>query len=80
MLIEAAKGGHTAVVNRLLDWPGNNPELPGLDSVVVDLPRVPIQGLNNVVPPNDPDLIPSFEGLQTGQSLWHSLLITRQLL
>jgi ankyrin repeat domain-containing protein 17 len=23
MLIEAAKGGHTTVVNLLLDWPGN---------------------------------------------------------
>ena len=77
MLIEAAKGGHTAVVNLLLDWPNTmmsaNPEMQmPLDSVVVDLPRVPMQGLNNVVPPSDPDNIPNVKNafvdtLQSGE-------------
>ncbi|XP_064628158.1 ankyrin repeat domain-containing protein 17-like isoform X2 [Lineus longissimus] len=65
MLIEAAKGGHTDVVNLLLDFPGSvfapcpNNELAftPADSHLNELPRVPMQGLNNVVPPQDPNCI-----------------------
>ena len=62
MLIEAAKGGHTTVVNLLLDWPTSmmsptaelNPTTLSPPQTTLDvnqLPRVPIHGLPNFVPP-----------------------------
>ncbi|KAK2150836.1 hypothetical protein LSH36_386g01050, partial [Paralvinella palmiformis] len=68
MLIEAAKGGHTTVVNLLLDWPNNvqspSPDLeqhspPQSKVDISDMPRVPIHGLTNIVPPQDPDQVPA---------------------
>ncbi|XP_059173721.1 ankyrin repeat domain-containing protein 17-like isoform X2 [Physella acuta] len=62
MVIEAAKGGHTQVVKLLLEWPNrfiNNAtdqlhQLSVTDAPVEE-PRVPVQGLANIVPPSEPD-------------------------
>ncbi|XP_071107805.1 ankyrin repeat domain-containing protein 17-like isoform X5 [Haliotis cracherodii] len=67
MIIEAAKGGHTQVVKLLLEWPNrvlmaNSPDLPQInaaDSNHEEQHRVPVQGLANIVPPNEPDSQPS---------------------
>uniref|UniRef100_A0A4W5LX87 Ankyrin repeat and KH domain containing 1 n=1 Tax=Hucho hucho TaxID=62062 RepID=A0A4W5LX87_9TELE len=67
MLIEAAKGGHTIVVSYLLDYPNNVlsvpvPDLSQLTSPSHDTspaPRVPFQALAMVVPPQEPDRVPS---------------------
>ncbi|XP_013923778.1 PREDICTED: ankyrin repeat domain-containing protein 17 isoform X2 [Thamnophis sirtalis] len=67
MLIEAAKGGHTSVVCYLLDYPNNllaapPPESTQLTPPSHDLnraPRVPVQALPMVVPPQEPDKPPS---------------------
>uniref|UniRef100_A0A3B4U298 Ankyrin repeat and KH domain containing 1 n=1 Tax=Seriola dumerili TaxID=41447 RepID=A0A3B4U298_SERDU len=64
MLIEAAKGGHTNVVSYLLDYPNNilsvpAPDLSQLTPPSQDVPRVPIQALAMVVPPQEPDRAPS---------------------
>ena len=62
MLIEAAKGGHTTVVNLLLEWPNTQVSPNSNEALQIsspdqqaEVPRVPIQGLNNIVPPHDPD-------------------------
>ncbi|XP_055874641.1 ankyrin repeat and KH domain-containing protein 1-like isoform X1 [Biomphalaria glabrata] len=63
MVIEAAKGGHTAVVKLLLEWPNRfllNSAAEQLAQLSVaeptlDEPRVPVQGLANIVPPSEPD-------------------------
>uniref|UniRef100_A0A0B7BHM0 Uncharacterized protein n=1 Tax=Arion vulgaris TaxID=1028688 RepID=A0A0B7BHM0_9EUPU len=63
MVIEAAKGGHTQVVKLLLEWPNRYLVSSATDHVtqlsVVDAPleepRVPVQGLANIVPPSEPD-------------------------
>lgn len=69
MLIEAAKGGHTSVVNLLLDWPRSilsptqtadlshlsSPTGASLGADHIELPRVPMHGLGNIVPPQDPN-------------------------
>ena len=70
MLIEASRNGHTDVVNLLLDWPQtvlsqNGAELTGNElspatsqshnTDVIAQPRVPMDGLANVVPPQDPN-------------------------
>ncbi|XP_041363273.1 ankyrin repeat and KH domain-containing protein 1-like [Gigantopelta aegis] len=61
MVIEAAKGGHTPVVKLLLEWPNhhlvNSPEHVQLSAneTTADEPRVPVQGLANIVPPSEPD-------------------------
>ena len=62
MLIEASKGGHTSVVNLLLDWPSQvlSPSVdvtvkPSAPSVSTAQPRVPNIGLPNIVPPQDPN-------------------------
>ena len=60
MLIEAARNGHTDVVNLLLDWPQTTLS-PAVEATTTDLatqtnldanqqPRVPMHGLGNVVP------------------------------
>ena len=65
MLIEAARNGHTDVVNLLLDWPQTTLS-PAVEATTTDLatqtnldanqqPRVPMHGLGNVVPPQDPN-------------------------
>uniref|UniRef100_A0A8C9S3A6 Ankyrin repeat and KH domain containing 1 n=1 Tax=Scleropages formosus TaxID=113540 RepID=A0A8C9S3A6_SCLFO len=67
MLIEAAKGGHTNVVSYLLDYPNNilsvpTPDLSQLTPPSHDasqVPRVPFQDLPMVVPPQEPDGMPS---------------------
>ncbi|XP_023677104.2 ankyrin repeat and KH domain-containing protein 1-like isoform X5 [Paramormyrops kingsleyae] len=67
MLIEAAKGGHTNVVSYLLDYPNNilsvpTPDLSQLTPPSHDtsqVPRVPFQALPMVVPPQEPDRVPS---------------------
>uniref|UniRef100_A0AAY4B0I7 K Homology domain-containing protein n=1 Tax=Denticeps clupeoides TaxID=299321 RepID=A0AAY4B0I7_9TELE len=67
MLIEAAKGGHTNVVSYLLDYPNNilsvpTPDLSQLTPPSHDTsqaPRVPFQALAMVVPPQEPDRVPS---------------------
>ncbi|XP_012875637.1 PREDICTED: ankyrin repeat domain-containing protein 17 isoform X2 [Dipodomys ordii] len=67
MLIEAAKGGHTSVVCYLLDYPNNllsapPPEVTQLTPPSHDLnraPRVPVQALPMVVPPQEPDKPPA---------------------
>ncbi|XP_038860998.1 ankyrin repeat and KH domain-containing protein 1-like isoform X1 [Salvelinus namaycush] len=67
MLIEAAKGGHTIVVSYLLDYPNNVlsvpvPDLSQLTPPSHDTspaPRVPFQALAMVVPPQEPDRVPS---------------------
>ncbi|XP_075278166.1 ankyrin repeat domain-containing protein 17 isoform X4 [Opisthocomus hoazin] len=67
MLIEAAKGGHTSVVCYLLDYPNNllsapPPEATQLTPPSHDLnraPRVPVQALPMVVPPQEPDKPPA---------------------
>nr|XP_056713374.1 ankyrin repeat domain-containing protein 17 [Euleptes europaea] len=67
MLIEAAKGGHTSVVCYLLDYPNNllsapPPESTQLTPPAHDLnraPRVPVQALPMVVPPQEPDKPPA---------------------
>ncbi|XP_070582823.1 ankyrin repeat domain-containing protein 17 isoform X2 [Erythrolamprus reginae] len=67
MLIEAAKGGHTSVVCYLLDYPNNLLSAPPPESAQLtppshDLnraPRVPVQALPMVVPPQEPDKPPS---------------------
>nr|XP_029527565.1 LOW QUALITY PROTEIN: ankyrin repeat and KH domain-containing protein 1-like [Oncorhynchus nerka] len=67
MLIEAAKGGHTIVVSYLLDYPNNVlsvpvPDLSQLTHPSHDTspaPRVPFQALAMVVPPQEPDRVPS---------------------
>ncbi|XP_044303190.1 ankyrin repeat domain-containing protein 17 isoform X2 [Varanus komodoensis] len=67
MLIEAAKGGHTSVVCYLLDYPNNllsapPPESTQLTPPSQDLnraPRVPVQALPMVVPPQEPDKPPA---------------------
>lgn len=57
MLIEAAKGGHTSIVNILLDCP--SPIANSVD-VLNDSSRVPVQGLRNIVPaPTPQDTSPS---------------------
>ncbi|KAM4708074.1 ankyrin repeat domain-containing protein 17 isoform 1-T1 [Discoglossus pictus] len=66
MLIEAAKGGHTSVVCYLLDYPNNLLSAPPPDVTQFtppshDLnraPRVPMQALPMVVPPQEPDKPP----------------------
>ena len=65
MLIEASKGGHTTVVNLLLDWPSQAVTPPadplagapksGAVGVPAAQPRVPNIGLPNIVPPQDPN-------------------------
>eukprot|EP00079_Xenopus_tropicalis_P014526 XP_004911128.1 PREDICTED: ankyrin repeat domain-containing protein 17 isoform X5 [Xenopus tropicalis] len=67
MLIEAAKGGHTSVVCYLLDYPSNLLSAPPPDVTQFtppshDLnraPRVPMQALPMVVPPQEPDKPPA---------------------
>ncbi|XP_063776165.1 ankyrin repeat domain-containing protein 17 isoform X5 [Pseudophryne corroboree] len=67
MLIEAAKGGHTSVVCYLLDYPNNLLSAPPPDVTQFtppshDLnraPRVPMQALPMVVPPQEPDKPPA---------------------
>ncbi|XP_069486906.1 ankyrin repeat domain-containing protein 17 isoform X16 [Ambystoma mexicanum] len=67
MLIEAAKGGHTSVVCYLLDYPNNLlsaplPDVTQLTPPSQDLnraPRVPVQALPMVVPPQEPDKPPA---------------------
>uniref|UniRef100_A0A8C3T9K8 Ankyrin repeat domain 17 n=1 Tax=Chelydra serpentina TaxID=8475 RepID=A0A8C3T9K8_CHESE len=67
MLIEAAKGGHTSVVCYLLDYPNNLLSAPAPDATQLtppshDLnraPRVPVQALPMVVPPQEPDKPPA---------------------
>uniref|UniRef100_A0A670ZN95 Ankyrin repeat domain-containing protein 17 n=1 Tax=Pseudonaja textilis TaxID=8673 RepID=A0A670ZN95_PSETE len=67
MLIEAAKGGHTSVVCYLLDYPNNLLSAPPPESTQLtppshDLnraPRVPVQALPMVVPPQEPDKPPA---------------------
>uniref|UniRef100_A0A673XQK7 Ankyrin repeat and KH domain containing 1 n=1 Tax=Salmo trutta TaxID=8032 RepID=A0A673XQK7_SALTR len=67
MLIEAAKGGHTIVVSYLLDYPNNilsvpTPDMSQLTPTSHDTsqaPRVPFQALAMVVPPQEPDRVPS---------------------
>ncbi|XP_059699492.1 ankyrin repeat domain-containing protein 17 isoform X8 [Haemorhous mexicanus] len=67
MLIEAAKGGHTSVVCYLLDYPNNLLSAPPPDATQLtppshDLnraPRVPVQALPMVVPPQEPDKPPA---------------------
>ncbi|XP_038651653.1 ankyrin repeat and KH domain-containing protein 1 isoform X12 [Scyliorhinus canicula] len=66
MLIEAAKGGHTNVVSYLLDYPNNILPVPGSDVAQLtppshdqsQVPRVPVQALAMVVPPQEPDQSP----------------------
>eukprot|EP00062_Callorhinchus_milii_P019689 gi/632974511/ref/XP_007903720.1/ PREDICTED: ankyrin repeat and KH domain-containing protein 1-like isoform X2 [Callorhinchus milii] len=66
MLIEAAKGGHTNVVSYLLDYPNNILPVPGPDVAQLtppshdqsQVPRVPVQALAMVVPPQEPDQSP----------------------
>ncbi|GFO38862.1 ankyrin repeat and kh domain-containing protein 1, partial [Plakobranchus ocellatus] len=63
MVIEAAKGGHTQVVKLLLEWPNRflvntaSDQLAQLSVADAPLeePRVPVQGLANIVPPSEPD-------------------------
>ncbi|XP_034148943.1 ankyrin repeat and KH domain-containing protein 1 isoform X3 [Esox lucius] len=67
MLIEAAKGGHTIVVSYLLDYPNNVVSVPAADLAQLtppshdmsQAPRVPFQALAMVVPPQEPDRVPS---------------------
>ncbi|XP_029454631.1 ankyrin repeat domain-containing protein 17 isoform X2 [Rhinatrema bivittatum] len=67
MLIEASKGGHTSVVCYLLDYPNNllsapPPDVTQLTPPSHDLnraPRVPVQALPMVVPPQEPDKPPA---------------------
>ncbi|KAJ7997313.1 hypothetical protein DPEC_G00227670 [Dallia pectoralis] len=67
MLIEAAKGGHTIVVSYLLDYPNNVASVPAADLAQLtppshdmsQAPRVPFKALAMVVPPQEPDRIPS---------------------
>ncbi|XP_073494066.1 ankyrin repeat domain-containing protein 17 isoform X8 [Phyllobates terribilis] len=67
MLIEAAKGGHTSVVCYLLDYPNNllsatPPDVTQFTPPSHDLnraPRVPMQALPMVVPPQEPDKPPA---------------------
>ncbi|KAG8454221.1 hypothetical protein GDO86_000745 [Hymenochirus boettgeri] len=67
MLIEAAKGGHTSVVCYLLDYPSNllsaaPPDVAQFTPPSHDLnraPRVPMQALPMVVPPQEPDKPPA---------------------
>uniref|UniRef100_A0A673HNP7 Ankyrin repeat and KH domain-containing protein 1-like n=1 Tax=Sinocyclocheilus rhinocerous TaxID=307959 RepID=A0A673HNP7_9TELE len=67
MLIEAAKGGHTNVVSYLLDYPNNILSVPAPDLSQLtppshdtsQAPRVPFQALAMVVPPQEPDRVPS---------------------
>ncbi|CDR01782.1 unnamed protein product, partial [Oncorhynchus mykiss] len=67
MLIEAAKGGHTIVVSYLLDYPNNVLSVPVTDLSQLTppshdtspAPRVPFQALAMVVPPQEPDRVPS---------------------
>ncbi|XP_056302439.1 ankyrin repeat and KH domain-containing protein 1 isoform X1 [Danio aesculapii] len=67
MLIEAAKGGHTNVVSYLLDYPNNILSVPAPDLSQLTPPshdtsqaqRVPFQALAMVVPPQEPDRVPS---------------------
>uniref|UniRef100_H3BA65 Ankyrin repeat and KH domain containing 1 n=1 Tax=Latimeria chalumnae TaxID=7897 RepID=H3BA65_LATCH len=66
MLIEAAKGGHTNVVSYLLDYPNNILSVPAADMSQLtppshdqtQVPRVPMQALGMVVPPQEPDRDP----------------------
>nr|XP_018668743.1 ankyrin repeat domain-containing protein 17 isoform X3 [Ciona intestinalis] len=66
MLLEAAKGGHTQVVQFLLDFPINIMSLlPDNSQVTLPsptpeqlAPRVPTQSLPMVVPPQEPDEAP----------------------
>ncbi|XP_067852405.1 ankyrin repeat and KH domain-containing protein 1 isoform X10 [Heptranchias perlo] len=70
MLIEAAKGGHTNVVSYLLDYPNNILPVPGPDVAQLtppshdqsQAPRVPVQALAMVVPPQEPDQSPANVG------------------
>ncbi|GFR95208.1 ankyrin repeat domain-containing protein 17 [Elysia marginata] len=63
MVIEAAKGGHTQVVKLLLEWPDRFLVNTATDQLAqlsvadapMDEPRVPVQGLANIVPPSEPD-------------------------
>lgn len=61
MVIEAAKGGHTQVVKLLLEWPNRfsmaQEQVSQLNAadIPIEEPRVPVQGLANIVPPSDPD-------------------------
>lgn len=63
MVIEAAKGGHTQVVKLLLEWPNRFLVTAASDQLAqlsvadapLDEPRVPVQGLANIVPPSEPD-------------------------
>ncbi|XP_064416489.1 ankyrin repeat domain-containing protein 17 [Latimeria chalumnae] len=67
MLIEAAKGGHTSVVCYLLDYPNNLLSAPPPDVTQLTppshdpnrAPRVPVQALPTVVPPQEPDKPPA---------------------
>ncbi|KAL0994681.1 hypothetical protein UPYG_G00125760 [Umbra pygmaea] len=68
MLIEAAKGGHTIVVSYLLDYPNNILSVPTATDLSqltppsqdnTQAPRVPFQALAMVVPPQEPDRVPS---------------------
>ncbi|PIK60415.1 putative ankyrin repeat and KH domain-containing protein mask [Apostichopus japonicus] len=62
-LIEASKGGHAGVMARILNYPGNI--IPSVDGTTTpptpeqgELPRVPIQALPTMVPPQEPDKHP----------------------
>ncbi|CAL1532640.1 unnamed protein product [Lymnaea stagnalis] len=63
MVIEAAKGGHTQVVKLLLEWPNRSPVSLAAEQLAqlsvadtpLEEPRVPVQGLANIVPPSEPD-------------------------
>ncbi|XP_006891291.1 PREDICTED: ankyrin repeat and KH domain-containing protein 1 [Elephantulus edwardii] len=81
MLIEAAKGGHTNVVSYLLDYPNNVLSVPTTDMSQLtppsqdqsQVPRVPVQTLAMVVPPQEPDRTsqensPALVGVQKGTS------------
>uniref|UniRef100_A0A4W3HCN7 Ankyrin repeat and KH domain containing 1 n=1 Tax=Callorhinchus milii TaxID=7868 RepID=A0A4W3HCN7_CALMI len=75
MLIEAAKGGHTNVVSYLLDYPNNILPVPGPDVAQLtppshdqsQVPRVPVQALAMVVPPQEPDQSPVNVGTTLSQ-------------
>ncbi|TRY57576.1 hypothetical protein DNTS_023504 [Danionella cerebrum] len=77
MLIEAAKGGHTNVVSYLLDYPNNILSVPAPDLSQLtppshdtsQAPRVPFQALAMVVPPQEPDRMPSTPPPVTSKSL-----------
>ncbi|XP_041444695.1 ankyrin repeat and KH domain-containing protein 1 isoform X2 [Xenopus laevis] len=75
MLIEAAKGGHTNVVSYLLDYPNNVSSVPATDMSQMTppshdqppIPRVPMNTLAMVVPPQEPDKAPEQYASERGK-------------